>query len=204
MLPGMIDRLGTGTWEETSEKAAMSESLRGTAVPMVRLVPWVAAFYLASGCVGGAHSTSSGPVPTTAAPTTETATPTTTAETTTTETTTSETDDVQNWDHVAVCVDPETEVRLPDEDCEDAPTDYTDVSGQHVGVAALWYHYSTSAGAFAAPVGTRVSGGSYTTPKTGPSGQTAAVGRAGSVPTTGGTIPRGGFGTGTSGTSVGG
>ncbi|MGO1049809.1 hypothetical protein [Crossiella sp. CA198] len=93
------------------------------------------------------------------------------------------------YDHVAVCVDPRTGDRVDDGRCGDD-------DGGSGGMAWFWISTSTS---HAAPgVGQRVnvSHGSYTRPP-----QTSRVQRGG-VPAAGGTVTRGGFGV--SGTAGGG
>ena len=97
-------------------------------------------------------------------------------------------DDVDNQ---AVCVDRDTEERVPDEQCD--PHD-----GPNIGVGGIffWYFLATRTGGFFPAVGQRVSGGTYTVPGTSY--------RRGGVPSAGGNVPRGGFGGGTRAGSRGG
>lgn len=96
-------------------------------------------------------------------------------------------------DNQAVCVDQETQERVPDSECDDGR------SGGGVGASPfLWYFLGTAVGGRGFPgIGQRVpSGGTYTAPSTGSY-------RRGGVPTAGGSVPRGGFGGGTKGGSSG-
>jgi hypothetical protein len=90
-------------------------------------------------------------------------------------------DDVDNQ---AVCVDRNTEQRVPDEQCD--PNDHANIG---VGGIFFWYFLATRAGGFFPAIGQRVSGGTFSVP----SGNY----RRGGVPTAGGSVPRGGFGGGT-------
>ncbi len=87
-------------------------------------------------------------------------------------------------DNQAVCVDRNTEQRVPDEQCD--PDD-----GANIGVGGIffWYFLATRGGAFFPAIGQRVSGGTYSVP--------GGSYRRGGVPTAGGNVPRGGFGGGT-------
>ncbi|GAA2785971.1 hypothetical protein [Saccharopolyspora taberi] len=146
---------------------------------VLRLVPWVAAAYALSACASGASSTVTPSPPTSSprpAPPPITPAP----------------DPGDYQDYVAVCVDSSTQQRIDDEECQDSPTEVSD-PGSHPGVGAWWYYYSTIGGGYAAPVGSKVFGGSFITP-TSKSGAQPVIGRQGSVPVSGGTIARGGFG----------
>jgi hypothetical protein len=98
-------------------------------------------------------------------------------------------DDVDNQ---AVCVDQQTQERVPDSQCDDS-------SGGGIGASPfLWYFLGTTVGRSFPAIGQRVpAGGSYTTPSSGSY-------RRGGVPSAGGNVPRGGFGGGTRGGSSGG
>jgi hypothetical protein len=117
-------------------------------------------------------------------------------------------------DYEAVCVD-HSGTRVDDSRCDSAPQNYA----RDDSISAdpfLWYYLGTmNNGGYAAAVGQRVSGGTYRTPvivKTGSaatsgSGSTAkapTISRGGSVPSTGGSISRGGFGIKSGGASTGG
>ena len=96
-------------------------------------------------------------------------------------------------DNQAVCVDQETQERVPDSECDDGR------SGGGVGASPfLWYFLGTAVGGRGFPaIGQRVpAGGSYNTP--------SGSYRRGGVPSAGGNVPRGGFGGGTKGGSSGG
>ena len=93
-------------------------------------------------------------------------------------------------DNQAVCVDQETQQRVPDDECDD------DRASGGVGSSPfLWYFLGTAVGGRGFPgIGQRVpSGGSYGTP--------SGSYRRGGVPAAGGNVPRGGFGGGTKGGS---
>ena len=83
----------------------------------------------------------------------------------------------EDYDYSAICVDPNTQVRVDDDNCDD------DDRGGGVGVFG-WYFLGR--GAYAAPIGQRVGGGSFATP----SGSHIK----GGVPKGGATVQRGGFG----------
>jgi hypothetical protein len=102
----------------------------------------------------------------------------------------SDNDDVDNQ---AVCVDQETQQRVPDDQCDD------DRSSGGIGASPfLWYFLGTTVGRGFPAIGARVpAGGTYTTPSSGSY-------RRGGVPSAGGSVPRGGFGGGTKGGSSGG
>jgi hypothetical protein len=91
----------------------------------------------------------------------------------------------------AVCVDRNTEQRVPDDQC-----DTDDRAGVGAGGVFFWYFLATRGGAFFPGVGQRVSGGTYSVP-----GGTVT---RGGVPAAGGNVPRGGFGGGTKSGSSGG
>jgi hypothetical protein len=96
-------------------------------------------------------------------------------------------------DNQAVCVDQETQQRVPDSECDD------DRSSGGLGASPfLWYFLGTAVGGRGFPgIGQRVpAGGTYTTP-------TSGTYRRGGVPSAGGNVPRGGFGGGTKGGSRG-
>jgi hypothetical protein len=98
-------------------------------------------------------------------------------------------------DNQAVCVDQETQERVPDDQCDDDRS-----SGGGVGASPfLWYFLGTAVGGRGFPgIGQRVpAGGTYTTPSSGSY-------RRGGVPAAGGNVPRGGFGGGTKAGSSGG
>lgn len=89
-------------------------------------------------------------------------------------------------DYAAVCVDPDTQDRVSDDQCDDSST-----GGAGVGTAFLWYYLGASSRVPA--VGSGVSGGTFNG-----SGLTGTVQRGG-LPTTGGssvksTTRSGGFG----------
>ena len=98
-------------------------------------------------------------------------------------------DDVDNQ---AVCVDQQTQERVPDSQCDDS-------SGGGIGASPfLWYFLGTTVGRGFPAIGQRVPpGGTYNTPTSGSY-------RRGGVPAAGGNVPRGGFGGGTRGGSSGG
>lgn len=120
-------------------------------------------------------------------------------------------------DYEAVCVD-HSGTRVDDSQCDSAPQNYT----RDDSISAdpfLWYYLGTmSNGGYAAAVGQRVSGGTLRTPvivrttgggSSGPNqqavaGKTPTISRGGSVPNTGGSISRGGFGIKSGGASTGG
>ncbi|MCY7395516.1 MAG: hypothetical protein LH468_05045 [Nocardioides sp.] len=90
-------------------------------------------------------------------------------------------------DYAAVCVDPDTDTRVDDNQCDDNDT----AGGSGVGTAFLWYYLGANS-RFPA-VGSGVSGGTFTG-----SGLNGSVTRGG-LPTTGGssvksTTRSGGFG----------
>jgi hypothetical protein len=93
-------------------------------------------------------------------------------------------DDVDNQ---AVCVDQQTQQRVPDDECGD------DRASGGIGASPfLWYFLGTAVGGRGFPgIGQRVpAGGTYTTPSSGSY-------RRGGVPAGGGTVSKGGFGGGT-------
>jgi len=81
----------------------------------------------------------------------------------------------------AICVDRNTEQRVPDDQCD--PNDRANIG---VGGIFFWYFLATRGGAFFPAIGQRVSGGTYSVP--------SGSYRRGGVPTAGGSVPRGGFG----------
>lgn len=95
-------------------------------------------------------------------------------------------------DYAAVCVDPETDERVDDDECDDADESY---SGSP-GAGFFWYYLGASSRVPA--VGSGVSGGTFTTPSSG-SLQRGGLdsGGADSVRST----TRGGFGGSSSGRS---
>ena len=96
-------------------------------------------------------------------------------------------------DNQAVCVDPDTQERVDDDQCDD-----NDNNGGGIGSSPfLWYFIGTQVGGGFPRVGQRVSGGSFNTPSSG-------AYRRGGVPAAGGNVPRGGFGGGTKAGSSGG
>jgi hypothetical protein len=96
-------------------------------------------------------------------------------------------------DNQAVCVDQETQQRVPDSECDDGRS-----SGGIGASPFLWYFLGTTVGRGFPAIGARVpAGGTYTTPSSGSY-------RRGGVPAAGGNVPRGGFGGGTKGGSRGG
>lgn len=90
-------------------------------------------------------------------------------------------------DNQAVCVDQETQQRVPDNECGD-----NRASGGIGSSPFLWYFIGSAVGGRGFPgIGQRVpSGGTYGTPSSGSY-------RRGGVPSAGGSVPRGGFGGGT-------
>jgi hypothetical protein len=99
----------------------------------------------------------------------------------------SSSDDVDNQ---AVCVDQQTQERVPDDQCDDD-------HGGGIGASPfLWYFIGTTVGRGFPGIGQRVSGGTYSTPD--------GAYRRGGVPSAGGSVPRGGFGGGTKSGSSGG
>jgi len=62
-------------------------------------------------------------------------------------------------DYAAICVDPETDERVDDDECDDADDDY---SGSSPGSGFFWYYLGASSRVPA--VGSGVSGGSFRTP----------------------------------------
>ena len=91
--------------------------------------------------------------------------------------------DEQEFDNVAVCVDPRTEQRLDDSACDD-----DDDRGGGGGFA--WYYFGgiNSGRTYVAPaVGQRVGGGTFTKPSVGST-------KLGGVAKSGGSVARGGFG----------
>jgi hypothetical protein len=103
----------------------------------------------------------------------------------------------QEYDFRAICVDPRTEKRLDDSDCDTAPTEYTGstpVLGVHPSPQGFWYYYRTT-GQSAPKVGDRITGGgTYKTPVAAPGKPVPVIGRVGSVPVSGGPVQRAGFG----------
>jgi hypothetical protein len=97
----------------------------------------------------------------------------------------------EDVDNQAICVDRNTEQRVPDEQCD--PDD-----GPNIGVGGIffWYFLATRGGAFFPAIGQRVSGGTFSPP--------GGSYRRGGVPTAGGSVPRGGFGGGTRSGGIGG
>lgn len=86
-------------------------------------------------------------------------------------------------DNQAICVDPETEVRVDDDECDDVDEDYN-------GVGGGFYWFYIPVGNTAPRVGGVVPRGVGTYSSTGLSGTV----KKGGVPASGGTISRGGFG----------
>lgn len=96
-------------------------------------------------------------------------------------------------DNQAVCVDQQSQQRVPDNECND------DRASGGIGASPfLWYFLGTTVGRGFPAIGSRIpAGGTYTTPSSGSY-------RRGGVPSAGGSVPRGGFGGGTKGGSRGG
>jgi hypothetical protein len=105
-------------------------------------------------------------------------------------------------DYAAICSDPRTGDRVPDEECDPAPevftgSDYDAVhyqpaeGGNHV--VALWYYLDATTDHIAPPIGGRVSGGSYRTPRTRiyDPRKPAVIMRRGSTPPQGGKVDKG-------------
>ncbi|GAA1921322.1 hypothetical protein GCM10009737_23520 [Nocardioides lentus] len=65
-------------------------------------------------------------------------------------------------DYAAICVDPETEERVDDDECDDADES---VGSSSVGSGFFWYYLGASSRVPA--VGSGVSGGSFRTPSSG-------------------------------------
>jgi len=89
-------------------------------------------------------------------------------------------------DYAAVCVNPDTDERVSDDECDDASTS----GGSGIGSAFVWYYLGASSRV--PSLGSRVSGGTLSSPSNG------SVQRGG-LPTTGGssvksTTKSGGFG----------
>jgi hypothetical protein len=114
--------------------------------------------------------------------------------------------------YVAVCADPRTGIRVPDYLCAQAPQDYdtADAAAYRYSVRRyphLWYYERPARVASLPAVGSRVVGGSYTTPRltrTGVGGRSVEVpriSRSGSVPPTGGQLRQAGVTATTSSTS---
>lgn len=103
-------------------------------------------------------------------------------------------DSRQRYDYNAVCVDPKTNQRLPDQQCDDSSysgSSYSSGLGRRGG----WYYIPTNEETRVPGVGGTVSGGSSTPPPS-----SASVGR-GKISTSGGTVKRSGFGSHSSGSS---
>jgi hypothetical protein len=98
-------------------------------------------------------------------------------------------DDVDNQ---AVCVDEQTQERVPDDQCNPDGSRASGIGGS----IFLWYFLGTAVGRSFPAVGQRVSGGTFATP--------GGAYRRGGVPSAGGDVPRGGFGGGTRAGSSGG
>jgi hypothetical protein len=101
--------------------------------------------------------------------------------------------DDDSVDNQAVCVDEQTQERVPDDQCNE---DGSRASSGIGGSAFLWYFLGTTAGRGFPGIGQRVSGGTFTQP--------SGSFRRGGVPSAGGNVPRGGFGGGTKAGSSGG
>jgi hypothetical protein len=95
-------------------------------------------------------------------------------------------------DNQAVCVDEETQERVPDDQCDPDGDRASNIGGG----AFLWYFLGTTAGRGFPGIGQRASGGTFTPP--------SGSYRRGGVPAAGGNVPRGGFGGGTKAGSSGG
>lgn len=101
--------------------------------------------------------------------------------------------DDDSVDNQAVCIDEQTQQRVPDDQCnEDGSRAGSGIGGS----AFLWYFLGTTAGRGFPGIGQRVGGGTTTQP--------GGTFRRGGVPTAGGNVPRGGFGGGTRSGSSGG
>lgn len=96
-------------------------------------------------------------------------------------------------DYAAICVDPQTQNRTDDEDCDE--NDEREYRGS--GGGFFWFYMATRGNAFVPPVGGRynVADGSYNVPR-GSGGAAPTVKRGGLDRGGGniGTITRGGFG----------
>jgi hypothetical protein len=88
-------------------------------------------------------------------------------------------------DNQAVCVDEQTQERVPDDQCNPDGSRAGGIGGGFF----LWYFLGTAVGRSFPPIGQRVGGGTFSTP--------GGSYRRGGVPTAGGSVPRGGFGGGT-------
>ncbi|MBB6565015.1 hypothetical protein [Kribbella sandramycini] len=101
-------------------------------------------------------------------------------------------------DYAAICVEPQTQTRVDDDECKDE-RDY-----QGSGAGFFWFYMATRSGAHVPAVGARytMSQGTYTTPQRrdessgGGSGGSPSIQRGGLSKSGGdiGTISRGGFG----------
>jgi hypothetical protein len=92
-------------------------------------------------------------------------------------------------DYAAVCVDPETEERVPDYECDDADDDYD--SDTVSGTGFFWYYYAASRSF--PPVGSRVSGGTFNASSTSGSVQRGGLSSSGGSSVKSATT-KGGFG----------
>lgn len=88
-------------------------------------------------------------------------------------------------ENAAICVDPNTQVRVDDSQCGDDYDHHIYSNGGGFGTAALWYFIGR--GSAYPPMGARYGGGTFTRPA-----NISGIGRGASR--TGGTVARGGFG----------
>jgi len=105
-------------------------------------------------------------------------------------------------DYAAYCADPRAGMRVWDDECDPAPEDFagSDYDAVHYHpmadgrqIVALWYYVDATSDRAAPPVGGRISGGSYRTPKTRiyDVRKPAVIVRRGSTPAEGGKVDKG-------------
>lgn len=106
-------------------------------------------------------------------------------------------DDDETADYAAICVDPQTETRVDDNNCKDE----REYHGS--GAGFFWFYMATRSAAYVPAIGGRYSsgGGTYTVPRqrdqsTGGGGGAPTIQRGGLSKSGGdiGTVARGGFG----------
>ncbi len=102
-------------------------------------------------------------------------------------------------DYVGVCAKPSTGIRLEDEACRDAPDEFVGFGGDAPTLSdgSSWYYFDARRGGHVPAVGSKLTGGSFTTPKQA-AGRTLVIVRKGGVPKAGGnplpSVRRGGLG----------
>ncbi|WP_246081828.1 hypothetical protein [Nocardioides litoris] len=92
-------------------------------------------------------------------------------------------------DYAAVCVDPETQERVPDDECDDADDDY---DGDSVGSSGFFWYYLAASRSYPG-IGSRVSGGTFNASKVSGSVQRGGLSSSGGSSVKSATT-KGGFG----------